>query len=264
MARKDKQLFDRERQAPPLTPRRWRERELRRLRARLEREAFPRLEMFLLVGFTGMVGLVASWGLRLWGVAHMGVRYLLAMALAYAVFLSLLRIWMQVRPSQHLDLPNIDLPSGGGGGGGAGSFEGSGGGFGGGGASGSWDAAESGSASDGLVDGIGEAALDPEGCFIPALLIALLGAIVVAAFTVVWSAPTLFAELLLDGVLAAGLYRRLKHAPPAHWLETALRRTAWPFLATAALVVGTGFVLQALAPQADTLSAAIDAVQARD
>jgi hypothetical protein len=65
-------------------------------------------------------------------------------------------------------------------------------------------------------------------------------------------------------VLGAGLSRRLKHAPPAHWLETAVRRTAWPFLATGLLVVGTGFVLQGLVPQADTLSAAIDALQARD
>lgn len=269
MSRKEKQLLDRALPGKPMpigSPKRWRERELRRLRARLERDAFPRLEMFLLVGLTGAVGLLASWGLRVMGLAHMGWRYLLALGFAYVVFLSLLRIWMRVRPSEHLDLPHIDgapanLSSSGGGSGG---FEGGGGEFGGGGASGSFDSLPDLDASDSVGDGLGSAALDGEGCFIPVLLVALIGAIVFAALTVIWSAPALFAELLLDGVLAAGLYRRLKHAPPAHWLETALRRTAWPFLATAVLVVGTGFILQNLAPQADTLSAAIETLQARD
>jgi hypothetical protein len=267
MSRKEKQLLDRALPGKPMptgSPQRWRERELRRLRARLERHAFPRLEMFLLVGLTGAVGLFASWGLRVMGLAHMGWRYLLALGFAYVVFLSLLRLWMRVRPSEHLDLPDpggaFNWPSGGGGS--PGTLEGGGGEFGGGGASGSFDVDVD--ASDSVSEGLGSAALDGDGCFIPALLVILLGAIVFAALSVVWSAPALFAELALDGVLAAGLYRRLKHAPPAHWLETALRRTAWPFLATAVMVVGTGFVLQHLAPQADTLSAAIEAIQARD
>jgi hypothetical protein len=246
---------------PPDTPERWRARQVRKLRARLERDAFPRLEMFLLVAVTGATGLLASWALRLGGVAHMGVRYLLALGVAYAVFLALLRIWMRLRPSEHIDLPSIDAP---GGGHGPGGFEGGGGGFGGGGASGAYDApmvVDTGDAAGGLVDGLG-GALDVDGCAIPVLLLAVLAAVVVAALTVVWSAPALFAELMLDGLLAAGLYRRLRQATPSHWLDTALRRTAWPFVATCLLVAGTGFVLQALVPQADTLGTAIEALQA--
>jgi hypothetical protein len=255
-------------QAPPLppdTPERWRARQVRKLRARLERDAFPRVEMFLLVGVTGAVGLLASWGLRTLGMAHMGWRYLLAMGLAYAVFLALLRAWMDLRPSEHFDLSGqgIDVDTGGGGTGRLPElFEGGGGGFGGGGASGSFEAPVDADAGSGIADGLG--AVDGDGCALPLLLIVALAAIVAAALTVVWSAPTLFAELMLDGLLAAGLYRRLKRAPASHWLDTAVRRTAWPFVATCLLVAGTGFVLQALAPQADTLSAAIDVLQARD
>jgi hypothetical protein len=245
---------------PPDTPERWRARQVRKLRARLERDAFPRVEMMLLVAVTGAVGLLASWALRLSGLAHMGVRYLFALALAYAAFLALLRIWMRLRPSEHVDLPNLDAP---GGGHGPGGFDGGGGGFGGGGASGSYDSplvVDTGDAAGGLLDGLG-GALDAEGCAIPLLLLAVLVAVVLAALTVVWSAPALFAELMLDGLLAAGLYRRLKQAALSHWLDTALRRTAWPFVATCVLVAGTGFVLQALVPQADTLGTAIEALR---
>jgi hypothetical protein len=248
---------------PPDTPERWRARQVRKLRARLERNGFPRLEMFLLVGVTGMAGLVASWALRLAGVAHMGWRYLLALGVAYAVFLLLLRAWMQARPGDQLELPDLpeaslrdkgDLPE---------LFEGGGGDFGGGGASGSFDAMPSLDVPDTVLESGLDAGLDGEGCAIPLVLLAVLAAVVLAALTVVWSAPTLFAELLLDGVLAAGLYRRLRRAPAGHWLETALRRTAWPFLATCVLVAGTGFALQALVPGADTLGTALEGLQAR-
>jgi len=246
---------------PPDTPERWRARQVRKLRARLEREGFPRLEMCLLVAVTGATGLLASWGLRLAGLSHMGLRYLLALGVAYAVFLALLRLWMDLRPSRTIDAPNLDFPSVGGHD--AGHAIGAGGEFGGGGASGAFDvpATDATDAAGGLVDGVG-GALDADGCAIPVLLLAVLAAVVVAALTVVWSAPALFAELMLDGLLAAGLYRRLKQAAPSHWLDTALRRTAWPFVATCLLVAGTGFVLQALVPRADTLGTAIEALRA--
>jgi uncharacterized membrane protein YgcG len=225
--------------------------------------------MFLLVGLTGAVGLLASWWLRMLGLASMGWRYLLALAFAYVVFLSLLRLWLRLRPSERLDLPQVDgggpgHGSGDSGGLGDSDFSGGGGHFGGGGASGSFEAPFDGVA-EGVADGAGslgfDAALDGDGCALPLLLVAALVAIVVAALTVVWSAPTLFAELMLDGLLAAGLYRRLKHAPPAQWLETALRRTAGPFVATCVIGGGGGFGLQALAPEADTLGEALAALR---
>jgi hypothetical protein len=45
---------------------------------------------------------------------------------------------------------------------------------------------------------------------------------VVAAFWIVWVAPALFAELVLDAALAAGLYRRVRGVRGDHWLRTAV------------------------------------------
>lgn len=80
----------------------------------------------------------------------------------------------------------------------------------------------------------------------------LLG-VAVSSFYILYAAPSLFAELLLDGVLAATLYRRLHHLDSRHWLETALRRTAVPFVLTAALLGVGGAALQWHAPQAHSL-----------
>ena len=265
MSRQEKRNLDERRVNPPrvpLPPALWRQREIRRLRARLMRDGFPRIEMMLLVALTGGVGLLASWGLRLAGLHAMGPRYALALLLAYAVFLALLRIWLRLRPSDHVDVGNVDgswSPSSGGD---PGTFSGGGGEFGGGGASGSFDV-DADVDADALPDvgNVLDAGDAGEGCLIVVPL-ASLAVIVLSALTVVWSAPTLFAEVLLDTLLAAGLYRRLKHAPAQDWLVTALRRTAGPFAIAAVLVVGGGFLLQHLAPGADTLGAALELLAA--
>jgi hypothetical protein len=244
-----------------LSPARWRERTLKQLRARLERDGYPRLEMSGLVAVTGFVGLAMSWVLlHLAGLESMGLRWGLATVVAYLVFLGLLRAWIEMRRDgthdSHFDLPDFGGGSGGGGGSAGEAFVGGGGRFGGGGASASF---ESGAAveSDAAVDALGGAA-DGEGCLVlPVLLV--LGAVLVGAAWLVLSAPTLLAELLLDALLAAGLYRRLRHAPPAHWLETAVRRTAAPFALTLVLVAGGGFALEQYAPGAATLSQALAA-----
>jgi hypothetical protein len=79
----------------------------------------------------------------------------------------------------------------------------------------------------------------------------------VAALWVIWSAPALFAELLLDVGLAAGLYRRLRGVRGEYWLRTAMRRTAGPFLAVAVVFAVAGAVMQALAPEARSLGEVI-------
>jgi hypothetical protein len=244
--------------AAPLTAAQWRTRELRRLRARLEQDGFPRLEMMLLVAMTGGVGLVASWALRMGGLASMGWRYLLVVTIAYLVFLGLLRAWLDVRNRADSDV-SLDFPS-------PDSHHdvgtiGAGGDFGGAGATGTWDAPAAGDALGGVGLMGADAALDvgagadEAGCLIVPLI--LLAVLVFSALTVVWSAPTLFAEVLLDVLLAAGLYRRLRRTQGRHWLETAVRRTAWPFAITAVVVCVAGFALQAAAPAATTLGEAL-------
>ena len=67
-------------------------------------------------------------------------------------------------------------------------------------------------------------------------------------------APNLLAEVLLDGVLATTLYRRLRAVDSRHWLETAVARTWVPVVVVAAFFVIAGAVCHWYAPEASTLS----------
>ncbi len=211
-------------------PRRAREREIPRIRARLLRIGFPRLRMLLLIVVTGAAGLLASFLMLHGGVPSMPLRYALALLVAYGTFLLLVRWFVQ-----HGDLSNLDLPANPSGGGGHPAAEPI--------AEGSSDTDTS--WLDGVVGADGGAL---------ALLLAV--AVVVIAFALLWvliSAPTLFAELAIDGALSAGLYRRLRRIETRHWLETAVRHTFWPFVATAIVLVGFALAAQHYRPHAHSI-----------
>ena len=106
------------------------------------------------------------------------------------------------------------------------------------------------SPATGAADGADEFA-------IPVFLLVLVGAILFASFSVVYSAPILFAELLLDGVLATTLYRRLKKLETTHWLQTALRRTLGPFTLVAIILGLAGVGMAVYAPGARSLGEVI-------
>jgi hypothetical protein len=266
-----------------------------RLRRRLERDGWPRLQMMLIVALTGAAGLLCSALLRGAGVEHMAVRYPLALGGAYAVFLGLLWLWMRTRAEDYFDAlgvpdglpwparteaaaPDNAIPpmhSGGGGefagGGASASFaEDAGGGFGNVDSGGNF--AEPGAVStvndgDGPLDAVGEAASavgDADELAIPLAALALVLGVAFASLYVVWAAPVLFAELLVDGVLSCSLYRRLRTVERRHWLKSALRRTLLPFCITAAVVAGVGAALAAHAPGATTLGEALRATAASD
>lgn len=239
------------------------------LRGDLLRSSWPRLQMSLLVSLTGGAGLLASFLMLHAGLSSMTWRYPLALLMAYTVFLLLLWLWLRTRAEDWADLPDpgfdISLPGGrtlpnwpsGGGGD-----------FGGGGASASFNApvpTPSGSnglldsTTDGLADGLGSAGdvLDADELAIPLLVLALAVGLALSSLYVIYSAPTLFAELLLDGALTATLYRRIRSIERRHWVATAVRRTVWPFALTALLLAAVGWGLQSLAPQAHTLGEAI-------
>ncbi len=161
------------------------------------------------------------------------------MGAAYLVFLLLLWLWLRTkRDDYNIDDPGIDLgrgPSGGG--------------------SGEGDPS-SGSSGRGNSSGLGDLAEALGGAdelALPFIALALAAALLFAGGWIVYSAPLLFAELLVDGVLAASLYRRLKGTEPRHWLETAFRRTVWPFAATALLFCIVGITMHHLAPEARSI-----------
>lgn len=236
--------------------------EIHRLRGRLERDGYPRLQMLLLVSITGAAGFLASYALLQAGFSEMWLRYLFAFGLAYAVFLLLLWVWLKTNAKDYGEIPNVidfmPTPSRGGY---SPHFSGKDGEFGGGGASGSFDHpigpphlddlsspfdTESASGALDVVSGADELA-------IPLIALALVVGLLLSSLFVVYSAPILFAELLFDGVLAAGLYRRLRGLERRHWLESAVRRTFWPFMLTAVFIVAAGWGMERFAPGAQSI-----------
>jgi hypothetical protein len=187
----------------------------------------------------------------------MWLRYLASFAVGYLVFLVLLRLWLRTRAEDYSDL-SVDLGSPCSGSGNSGTcFSGKGGDFGGGGASGSFDTQSEnllviGESGGSVGDAIGTVA-EAEEFAIPLFILALIGAIAFSSIFMIYSAPALFAELLVDGVLSASLYRRLRGLETRHWLETALRHTALPFALTAAIVSASGWAMALYAPEAHTI-----------
>mgnify|MGYP000909012363 CR=1 FL=1 len=230
-----------------------------RLRRTLERDFYPRIQMGFIVFLTGGIGLLISFALLQAGIENMAVRYPTSLAGAYLGFLLLLWLWIRVRADDIFDLPNladlmpdgktsVHLPQ----------FKaGSGGDFGGGGASGTFDgpasySIESADSLPSLGDAVGAAA-DAEELAIPLLAVVLAAGLAFASLYVVYLAPVLFAELLVDGVLSYALYHRLRDTETSHWLMTALRRTIVPFVLTAIFLALVGIAMGAFAPGARSI-----------
>jgi hypothetical protein len=233
---------------------------VQRVKDRLVRDSFPRIQMALLVALTGGFGLLASFTLLKFGVDSMALRYPMALALAYLFFLFLIWLWLWTKAEDYLDVPDIsglmpqteklgglpDFRSGGGGD------------FGGGGASGTFGEtavpleAPGSSPLKTASETIGSAA-DADELAIPLLAIALAIGIAVASLYVVYIAPVLFAEVLVDGALSYVLFRHLRGQDAQHWLSSAFRRTVLPFAATALLLVAVGAAMAAYAPGAKSV-----------
>jgi hypothetical protein len=236
----------------------------------------PRLQMSLILLVTGLVGFLVSFALLRAGLGRMWLRYPLAVIAAYVAFLLLLRLWLfyqrRVRreSSFDLDLNVFDgLPTdlSGAAGDAAGAGFGGGGDFAGAGAGGGWGpgdgaATESlsgggggGGGGSGLLDSIDiDIGIDgDEGClFIVALLLLILGGLL-ASFYVIYLAPALLAEILVDGLLVSGLYRRVREPVNGDWLLGAVRRTLVPVLLTLACFIAAGVLLHQIAPEARTI-----------
>jgi len=233
--------------------------------------------MSLILSATGIAGFLASFALLHAGVARMWLRYPVAVLFAYGVFLLLLRLWLfskrRARESRasDFDLSGLDLPSPnfGGSSASADATFGGGGDFGGGGAGSSWGASLSsdvpssvgcvgdtgGGAGSGLLDNLDIGGDADEGCLIVVAL-ALVAAGVVASLYVVYAAPVLLAEALVEGVLLSGLYRSVKKAEQGNWLRAVVRRTWIPVLITLVFFAAAGYLLQKAAPRARSIGEA--------
>lgn len=232
---------------------------IRNIRGALERDGYPRLQMVMLVSLTGAAGLLVSYLLLDAGLREMWLRYLISMGAAYLVFLMLLWIWLRARSDDGLDISDPGIgpsdPDC------VGSYSGKGGGFDGGGASGNYDSGSSvlefGKDGSKAVDGALDAAAGADELAVPlAVVLLIIAGLVSSLFlvsSVIYSSPLLFAELMVDGMLSASLYRRLRGIDSRHWLETAISRTVWPFLLATVLICAAGWGMSVYAPEAQTV-----------
>ena len=238
-----------------------RERHIEVIKRRLLQDSMPRLQMSLILLFTGLAGFLASFSLLQLNVSRMWIRYPIAILIAYGVFLLLLRLWLWIHGREmdvdlDLDLadPVLELPSGGSGSSEVSHFnavadigdshaDGS---------LGESAASSGGSSSSSLWSGINFDLDLEEGWFLVIVVIVLIGALI-ASLYIIYIAPLLLAEILIDGVLLVGLYKRVKHIDQRHWLRTAVRRTLLPALLIAMFFSVAGFAMQRVAPEAHSI-----------
>ena len=255
----------------------------------LQKRGSPRLVMSLMLASTIGCGFLSSVAMHGAGVRPLW-RYPLAVLIAWAVFLGLVSIWVWWQRRQHESPPPPSARSardsggswsdgfGGGSGGsssgssssgGASSWGGGGGRFGGGGASESFADGPSDGFASGFASGGSRSAggskgggwdfdVDGDAGFV----VLLIGIVVVAAavfgvaFYAVYSAPTFFAELLIDGGVGTWLYKRADVAHRPDWLTTAVRRSVLPVVILLVMFIGLAVVMQHVAPGATTVGEA--------
>jgi hypothetical protein len=214
----------------------------------LESAGRPRLAMLGMLTVTLASGFLASVAMVHLGVSRMPIRYPLAVGVAYATFLGMLRAWLRqqvIVSDVSADPEGLLLP-------GAAAF----------GAAALVKTAEEEERSpknsrpaggDLNLNGIGDIG---EGCgaIVILVLIAGLCTLVVSAYLVATS-PALLAELLVDGALLGAMSRAVSPKRP-HWSRAVVGRT-WIAAVVTAIVFGlVGWGIERVAPGAHTLGEA--------
>jgi hypothetical protein len=209
---------------------------LRRLERHLLRTSYPRIQVFLLVLLTGAVGLLTSTVLLHLQVRIMALRYVVSVAVAYGAFLVFVWLWILSQKRRWNGIAR----------------------------SGSSRRAnvrglEAGTVEEGSIDVIDWLDLDTD--LLPIVLV-VAGILSIAFF--VWYlisaivlAPELVAEVFLDGVLSAALYRRLRRIERGHWIKTVFARTRAPFLWALLFFAFIGVLAQHYAPEATSIGGVI-------
>lgn len=188
----------------------------------------------------------------------MTFRYPMAILLAYFVFLGLLGLWLwlhkrnssiDIDPDFDIDLSDTSSTS-------EINYGGEDESFAGGGAGGSWEGVpeSSSSVSSDSSSGLSlDGAFDlDEGILVVLAVLAVVAGLLASVY-IVYIAPALLAEILVDGILVASLYKRVKGIERRHWLRAAVRRTVLPALLAAIFFGIAGYALQSVAPEARSI-----------
>jgi hypothetical protein len=190
--------------------------------------------MTLIVTATGLAGFLASFFMLHLGLERMWLKYPLAVALAYAVFLVLLKLWIiyQERSVAEdlLDLCPHELSG-----------------------NKSRDHLVSGDSggSSGWCD-IASGLDADEWIVLLVFLLALLTALLASIF-IVYSAPALLGEVFLDAVLVAALRKKMIRITEQHWSWGVMRRTVLPFLMIVLVFGLAGATMQHIKPEARSI-----------
>ncbi len=208
----------------------------------LRRKSQPRLLLFIILVFTGIMGAVSSFLMLRAGLAQMYARYPVSALVAYLAFLLLLRLWQRHQAHQpdlakHLEEIDKDLgvdkvpatPE---------------------------EQKQSGSKLDWFspTDAIDLLSIDDiPGFLIWLLVVAVIGGALVLLGLVLSFAPVLLAEVLLDGLLVAGIWNRFKRSRDDNPLRAAFRMTRIPALVVILGLFVMGCLLRHVAPSARSI-----------
>lgn len=226
-----------------------------RVHRHLDERDWPRTLLVALIASSGFAGFIVSYGLLSAGVESMAWRYAVAAVTGYAAFLVLLGLYVRWRcGGGELDADLLDVadvldvrfP------GGSSSPSYFSGGRSGGGASSSWGSGSSG--GDGSwLDG------DVDFGWVLLAIAAALAALLAVTY-IVWTAPALLAEVLVDAVIVSTVSRRLGQIERRDWTATAIRRTWLPAAIMIATLAVAGWALQKAAPETKSIGPAIEAI----
>jgi len=205
----------------------------------------PRLQMFVMLTFTGLAGFYASVQLNSLGIHAMWLRYPLAVLAAYLAFFASVWLWIQLvlsrddfsqvirdeiretiidRAGEPVDIP---VPNGDG----------------------------AGMDIDILPDtpDIPDIGIDIDDIFVAIAIAAVIIVLAGASFYLVWTAPAFLGEVLLDALALSAFYRRIRNLQREHWALGVLKRTWFLFLVTAAVFAFLGYLLQGDNPSIRTI-----------
>jgi hypothetical protein len=207
--------------------------------------------MVFFLTLTALAGFVCSVLLHAAGLQQMAIRYPISVAFAYLVFLFLLYLWLtsfshrQRRaqgqpgyvyvdpwPYSYRSSPTPAAPT--------------------------TATTPTPQESKGKGSGWGGSMSDGDAALLVIVLIVIaVGAAVVASVFILVEAPVLLAEVLVNGLLAAGLARRARSAQGPHWTAGVIRRT-WVVALVVAVIFGlVGYGLEKLVPGVTTMGEAV-------
>ena len=238
---------------------------------------FLRFHMTLILGVTFLAGLAVTKMFLDAGNTSLALRYGVAVAVSYGVFLALMNLWLwYVSPhrERHDDDEGLDVEDAvdaldlagdmargiGRAAADVNLFDAGGGSFGGGGASGSFGDA----AAEGVSSLVGDS--DEGGCAIVVVLLvaALILTVAVAGLYLIWAAPGIMAEAAFEAFLASALIPGARRSESQGWLQGTVRATIVPFAVMLIAAVGFGRAANELCPNARRMADVISCARTNE